>query len=106
MVQNWTAQIKHLHEMMQTLVYNGQIIHDRGEMLSLTDMWRAAGSDPQMKPAKWKDLPSAQTFIEHVGEIVGKSDLFRSSKGRLGETWAHWILKTTKAPGRSRGRKG
>lgn len=35
------------------LDYNGAAIRDKGEMLSLTDMWRAAGSLDSKRPANW-----------------------------------------------------
>lgn len=74
------------------LIYNGTLIRDKGEMLSLTDMWKAAGADPQQAPAKWRALPSTQTFIDHVSDIVGKSDIIRSGRGRTGATFAHWQI--------------
>lgn len=74
------------------LVYNGAIISDRQEMLSLTDMWKAAGSDPQKAPAQWQRLPQAIEFIDHVADIVGKShnNLILGLK-RKG-TYAHWQI--------------
>lgn len=75
-----------------TLVYNGEVIRDRGEMLSLTDMWKAAGGDLSKRPAKWLELPTSRRFIEHVAMVqnVRETDLFRISKGRGGATFAHW----------------
>lgn len=74
------------------LVYGGVEIREKGEMLSLTDMWKAEGSDPQQAPAKWRSLPSTQTFIDHVSDIVGKSDIIKSGRGRNGSTFAHWQI--------------
>lgn len=74
------------------LVYKGHPIADRGEMLSLTDMWRASGADAQKTPAKWQDLPNSISFIEHVKLIVGKSDVLSASRGRNGATFAHWQI--------------
>lgn len=74
-------------------VYQGEVIHDRGEMLSLTDMWRAAGGDGQQAPAKWRALPSTRAFVEHVEITIGKSDsdLFATRNGgNAPGTWAHW----------------
>ncbi|MDF3606332.1 hypothetical protein PE067_09390 [Paracoccus sp. DMF-8] len=31
------------------LVYNGTLIRDKGDMLSLTDMWKAAGSPEESR---------------------------------------------------------
>lgn len=74
------------------LSFNGTAIRDRNEMLSLTDMWKAAGEDPQMAPAKWRELPQAQAFIGHVTDIIGKSDIIVASRGRTGGTFAHWQI--------------
>ena len=72
--------------------YNNTTISCRDEMVSLTDMWRAAGQDPQNAPAKWRALPGTSAFVEHVSDIVGKSDIFRSMRGRNGGTFAHWQI--------------
>ncbi|QGA55859.1 KilA-N domain-containing protein [Brucella sp. 2280] len=85
----------HIIQNSGPLVYNGHDITVKAEMLSLTDMWKAAGSDPQKAPAKWRDLPSARAFIEHVEFTIGKSDteLVRTViGGRKPGTWAHWQI--------------
>lgn len=74
------------------LIFNGIVIHDKSEKLSLTDMWKAAGSDAQKTPAKWQGLPSSRDFIEHVSLIVGKSDIIKATRGKGGSTWAHWQI--------------
>ena len=74
------------------LVYNGSLIHEKADKLSLTDMWKAAGSDTQKTPAKWQGLPSSKDFIEHVSLIVGKSDIIKATRGKGGSTWAHWQI--------------
>ncbi|MET3899694.1 hypothetical protein ABIB57_003656 [Devosia sp. UYZn731] len=79
----------------QALTYQGQTIREKAEMLSLTDMWKAAGGDPQQTPAKWRDLPSSKTFIEHVEITIGKSDtaLIKAQVGgKAPGTWAHWQI--------------
>lgn len=75
------------------LVYGGVSIRDKGEMISLTDMWKAAGADPQKAPAKWRTLPGTKAFVDHVELTIGKSDseLFKvSNGGRSPGTWANW----------------
>lgn len=75
------------------LVYQGTPIRDKGEMLSLTDMWKAAGADAQQAPAKWRSLPSTKAFVDHVEVTIGKSDseLFKVvNGGRQPGTWSHW----------------
>lgn len=74
------------------LAYNGELIHDRGDMLSLTDMWRAAGSDSVKAPAQWQRLSQAIEFIEHVGLIVGNSHNNLVKTGKRGGTFAHWQI--------------
>lgn len=79
---------------LPALVYKGEIIHERHEMLSLTDMWRAAGSDPGKQPAKWRDLPSSREFAAHVANVIlrkSEDEVFRVLRGgRQPGTWAHW----------------
>lgn len=75
------------------LAFNGNQITVRAERISLTDMWRAAGADPQQAPAKWRTLPSTKAFVEHVELTIGKSDseLFVVKiGGKVKGTWAHW----------------
>ena len=40
-----------------------------GENLSLTDLWKAAGSDENKRPAEWRRLDSTQQLIEAVGSV-------------------------------------
>lgn len=76
----------------KSFVYSGVTIRDKGEMLSLTDMWKAAGADPMHAPAQWQRLASAEEFIAHVEIIVGKShNNLIETKKRAG-TWAHWQI--------------
>ena len=81
---------KHGSANVPALIYEGEIINARVEMLSLTDMWRAAKATDQQSPAKWQALPSSIEFIDHVGLIVGKSDIMTSKRGKGGSTFAHW----------------
>ncbi|MGN6143431.1 MAG: KilA-N domain-containing protein [Mesorhizobium sp.] len=75
---------------------DGQRVSLKGEMVSLTGLWKAAGSDPSKKPAKWRELPSTQEFAAHVAEVtIRKSDteLFATTVGgRSPGTFAHWHL--------------
>src|SRR5262245_12592921 len=77
---------------MQELVYQGVPIGARQEMLCLTDMWRATGSDPSKRPVIWKELPGKSEFIEHIALSlkVKEFDLFEIERGRNGGTWAYW----------------
>lgn len=57
------------HITVTPLVYNGEIITQRDEMLSLTDMWRAAGSPKDMRPDDWKKDAGNRAFLDHVAMI-------------------------------------
>lgn len=82
-----------------TLMLNNQAIRDQGEMLSLTDMWKAAGADESRKPYAWLRGEDANRFIEHLGDSIGNPEARNSrfglvdvSKGGAtkGQTFAHW----------------
>lgn len=77
---------------VQPLVYNGEIIHQRDEMVSLTDMWKASGSDPARAPAEWQRSADAQRFIEFLAEThnMGDSHVIAVKRGKGGGTFAHW----------------
>ena len=49
--------------MAQELVYSGHVISSRGEMLSLTDMWKAAGEQGAKQPAQWIRTDSAHDIF-------------------------------------------
>lgn len=80
-----------------TLTLNNQAIRDRGEMLSLTDMWKAAGGPSGRAPADWRALSSTVEFSEHVAALVNAgfsgNDLFKTNRGGSQPgTWAHWQM--------------
>ena len=61
-------------------------------MVSMTDMWRAAGSDPSRKPSEWMRSRTGKRFFDHLMLIknVGISHLISVESGRNGGAWAHW----------------
>ena len=77
-----------------TLVYNGEIIRDKGDMLSLTDMWRASDGDDLKRPSRWLEQDATQQFVEVVASAnnVGQGDIIRGTRGRNGATFAHWQI--------------
>lgn len=78
--------------MNQELVYEGRTIRLTGEMLSLTDMWKAAGSPANQAPAQWLRSAAATNFTQTVAVIVGNShDKLVDTKKRGGTT-AHWQI--------------
>lgn len=82
------------------------IIHDRSEMLCLTDMWRAQGSDPARKPIEWLDSADGKRFCETVAEVLNPLKSFKVGNSHFEEnqlvttkkggnnagTWAHWQI--------------
>lgn len=78
------------------LVYQGHAIRDRGDMISLTDMWKAAGGDESRRPSDWLALPSTRQFRETVEAtlVAGKSGIQtkRGGRGIGGQTFAHWQI--------------
>ncbi len=84
-------------ETVQPLVYQGAPIALRGEMLNLTDMWRAVGSPSGRAPSDWLALPSAKEFVACVAASfnAGKSGIETRKGGRgagRGSTSAHWQI--------------
>ena len=79
------------------LIYNGTAIRDKAEMLSLTDMWKAAGSDGSRQPSNWTASADGVRFIEYAADILNPgnsgNDLVKSVRGgRHPGTWAHWQI--------------
>ena len=76
------------------LVYSGVTIRDRGEMLSLTDMWRAAGAEPSQQPAKWREHEGTKDFVSHIASVllIGEDGCFQTLRGTEAGTWAHWQI--------------
>lgn|GEM_PF-916126 len=77
------------------LIFNSVAIRDRGEMLSLTDMWRAAGGEDARRPTDWLASADAQRFVSFLAETLNAGDsgidLVRSTRGgRTPGTMAHW----------------
>ncbi len=75
------------------LVYNGAPIRDRGDMLSLTDMWKAAGSQSGRAPNDWTSLASSREFIGAVEASFNAGNPgILTKKGKNGGSWAHWQI--------------
>ena len=95
-----------------TLTYEGTDIRQRGLMLNLTDMWRAAGSSATRRPMDWLRMDDTKRFrtyarwrwsdAEHSEpdfkwcltplKRVEPDGLVATTRGQRGETWAHWQL--------------
>ena len=95
-----------------TLTYEGTAIRQRGLMLNLTDMWRAAGGPAYRRPALWLDMEDTKRFRHYarwrwldVPDVVPDANvtqgdicpaepdgLVATARGHKGGTWAHWQL--------------
>lgn len=75
------------------LVYNGEVIAERGEMLSLTGMWRAADSPTHREPWNWTRKEGA-AFVAAVAiaHNLPDSQVLTKKRGKGGETFAHWQI--------------
>lgn len=77
-----------------SLSYDGFVIGQSGDMISLTDMWKAAGGPEGKQPAQWSRTDLANEFIEFVAGNLKCADshIFGSKAGRGGGTFAHWQI--------------
>jgi len=76
------------------LTFGGVTIREDKDcgMISLTDLWKAAGKPKNQQPAQWLRLPGTERLTEALKkQIVGLSLNLIKSRGRLG-TFAHWQL--------------
>ena len=78
------------------LIYAGHRINERDEMLSLTDMWRAAGRPENLKPNDWVSQERTAKRIDHLYKTsIATTDgnsVIQTFRGAEGGTWAHWAL--------------
>lgn len=78
----------------QELEFNQTPIRTDGDMVSLTDLYAAAGDgDPSKDPKQWR-RKEGKRFIDFVSNYlkVTVEHLFRITKGRNGSTFAHWQI--------------
>ncbi|WP_141093645.1 KilA-N domain-containing protein, partial [Escherichia coli] len=66
----------------------GTPIHQRDEMVSLTDMWRAAGSFREKRPSFWLAYLSTKEFVSHIQATlnIGQTHIKSGGRGRGGGT--------------------
>jgi hypothetical protein len=80
--------------------YNGIAIAFEGkEKISLTDMWKAAGSPPNQEPWRWLETEQAKNFIPAVIKKynLAKNEVIKTTRGKNGGTWGHWQVSLTYA---------
>lgn len=77
-----------------SLIYNDHPINERGEMLSLTDMWRAAEGTDSQRPYEWLRTDVAEMFVDHISTVTGlaRNELIQTLRGNEAGTWAHWQI--------------
>jgi hypothetical protein len=66
----------------------------KGDMVNLTDMWKAGGNIRVQSPNFWKNQDSTREFIEVVREKLNATQdcIIKSKVGRNGGTSAHWQI--------------
>ncbi len=80
--------------------YNGtKFLMDvaEGNLMSLNEIYVAAGSPSNQDPRQWERLSTTPHLIDKVAENlnVGKSHIWKTKRGRHGGgTWAHWSIAT------------
>jgi hypothetical protein len=81
-----------------TLLYqDGKVrfeISLNGELVNLTDMWKAAGSDSNRKPVIWFRHEGTQDFVVALEKElkVTVNHLLKTKTGRDGGTFSHWQI--------------
>lgn len=73
---------------------DGQRVSLKGEMVSLTDLWRAGGSPEGKRPDDWKKDAGNRAFLEHVALVVNApvKGIWKGTRGKNGHTLAHWHI--------------
>lgn len=74
------------------LNYNGSLIHEKADKLSLTDMWKASGSPNDKRPSEWLRHDGTIEFIEALSASNMGTAHIKTIKGNGGGTWAHWQI--------------
>jgi hypothetical protein len=81
--------------------YNGVSVAFEGkEKVSLTDLWRAAGSPENKEPYEWLRTEHAKALIAELEADTGKNRIVKTAKGGKvggGGTWAHRDLAVSYA---------
>lgn len=61
-----------------------------GEMLSLNDLWKIAGSPNTKRPSDWQDLNQTKEFVDSACKLLNtaKNGIIKSRRGKGGGTYA------------------
>lgn len=81
------------HPNITGLSFNGKTIRERGQFLSLIDIWHAAGAEHRQKPTYWMRKRSSWATVKAVAkaENLLPAQAFLAPRGRVG-TVAHWKI--------------
>ncbi|AMK12467.1 KilA-N domain-containing protein [Pseudodesulfovibrio indicus] len=66
-------------------------LHD-DEMICLTDMWKATGSNAKKAPAQWLRTDNAKELMAGLSIKCAKMHVLEQRRGQHGGTWAHWQI--------------
>jgi hypothetical protein len=80
--------------------FNGIEVAFKGmDQVNLTDMWRAAGSNPDKRPNDWLALNSTQELIVAAMKKLNtvQNGIIKTTKGKYGGTWAHRVVAVSYA---------
>lgn len=78
--------------------FNGIAIAFEGkEKVSLTDLWKSAGSPNNFQPAQWLRWPQTQEFVNSLAQSLNvlptHNDILQTKRGgKSPGTWAHWQI--------------
>lgn len=92
-------QFEPLDASMKLLAYQGASIRLREQsgtipdMLNLTDMWKASGSDDAKRPADWKRKAGADFIAAFSDTIdVPSEHIWDANRIARDGTWSHWQI--------------
>jgi hypothetical protein len=76
------------------VVFGEVAIAGKGDMLSLTDIWKAAGEPKNKTPYDWMRQDASVQFIEYIAENLNtvQDRIIKTTRGKGGGTWAHWQI--------------
>ncbi|MBM7322402.1 KilA-N domain-containing protein [Agrobacterium sp. S2] len=89
------SRLNTVRQAITPLSYNGHVITDKGDMLSLTDMWKANGSDPARQPSNWLASADAKRFIDALNVLEPGNSGVQTKKGGRGiggSSYGHWQI--------------
>lgn len=77
------------------LNFGEALVHLDGDFVSLTDLWRAAGANPNKKPVEWLSHDGTKEFVSCVAATTKVAqDHFEAIRtvrgGNNPGTWGHW----------------